>query len=307
MINIQPKATLTKVTLSKIIIRNNDNYFFFDTQYNENPGNIDSRIMRVLAQNGVNNKYYIQVAPLANNKSNTGKNKNGVLIFRPGLVVDGISQPDLVKDIVDATALEPEIDVVGENDLDFFGFKPEIGEVIKVAIMFDSPTEMKVTPKTPLQSKFPQSLLTESLTMDTSDQNSLIFKGTAPRIIAAYYAIRAIIKLEAVALFNQNITVIDPNKVLAGNKYLLANVVFDGVYVIMADKEEVLLIDSILKTVPALQPEIDAGKIFGTYDESNNFARIVVNNPYQSILNIIIGFEPGIIANGKVIQEQRPK
>lgn len=292
-----PMPNLNKIVLNKLFIKMNNTHIFFDTSQNENPDAVNASIVRGLILSKVDPKYY---------KIVVDGDIIGVVIFRPGLVATNISQPEMIKIITSSTGLEIEVDKVEEKGLDYLKFSPSV-EATGMVIVIDSPTEFRVFPRYIIEASFPKILLIENLVIEPIDENVIRFKGTPQRIRTAYFALMALAKLEKVKGLT-DFKLYDPNNVLATSPYVISNMVKDGKYYLIGHKEMIKLMAAILVSIPSTQKAMFNKEVFGPLVEGdNNYATIEVKPEYRDLISTILGTEPGIVVNGKVVENPKIK
>jgi hypothetical protein len=298
-INPNPVPLVKKIFLSKLFVEMNSTHIYFDTSSNEDSDKVNRDIVRGLVLSKVDPKYYKIVV---DNPPGT----SGVIIFRPGLVATNISQPEMIKNITATVGLELQVSKVEEKALDYLNFSPEV-EQTGMIIVLDSPTEMRVYPRYAIEVNFPKLLLSGDLSIEPVDQQVVRFKGTPQKIIAAYYALMALSKLEKLKPL-VNFKLYDVNNVLGTTTFVITNMIQDGVYYLIGNKDLIKAFAAILLGLPSLTKAAQNREVFGTLKEgNNNLGTIEIKQPHREAISTILGMEPGVVEGNKVLQNPKAK
>jgi len=287
---------------NKLTIRYNQNYIFYDTTTNVSPEKIESIISDTLENEIKLDSRYFKV--LFTNSY------RGLVLFRLGIRASGISQGKAMESIILNTGLVPVLHEVGDRDLDFLSFSPEI-IIENLLIVFDSPTTLLVGPRYPLESRFPESLLDESLSVNKLDSKVLKFEGITPKIILAFYACRAIAIFQEFKIIKA-IKATDPNKILdkIDPRYRIQNEITNGIYFVVGHKDIMKHFSKVLSSVTLFIPELLQNNIFGKSEmRSNDIMGIEVKQKYAGVITALIGSKPtiGISKKLSISSEQDPK
>lgn len=284
-------------------MRTEQNYIYFDVaafEYSD-ADRIMQTIIGVLKNINLDPRYYTTV-------SKDDVNIHGVLIYRPGFLVAGLSQTAMVAQVQTQTGLsvvqtnEDLTAIVGtalvkdgEND-----FNPVL-VVDQLVVMFESLTSMYVQPKYPISTMIPTSLLGNSLSIEPSDPRSTVMKfvGTTPKIMLAFYAIRAISLFQAPETF-VSFVLQDPVGItnVMDPRYFIRNILVDDEYRLIAHTEIIRGLPLAISGVARLVPLIRNGEVFDVKslkDEGNETSSIKVMPGYYDFFNQLLFREPEVL------------
>lgn len=252
----EPKIDIPIVTITNILsIRINNKYVFYDTTTNANPKEIEDIIYNTLKDDILlEDKYFKRIE---------NGSYRGIAIYRPGVQVSGISQIDSNRKIIRQTTLNPELHGVGDEDLDFLNFLPQI-EIKSLSVIYESPNTMLVGPRYPINSIFPDIFLGESLSMLKLNEKVLKFEGITSKIIVAFYTIRALVLFQEYKTIS-SMTPENPLDFLSyfDQKYIVGYQIISDKYYIRGHIDVIKYFKDILRSIDVLIPEIDNGRVFG--------------------------------------------
>jgi hypothetical protein len=267
---------------------NNSTHILFQTK-NVSLTGFEARIVEVLTKAGMDPIYYRVLGPESGNYP-------GVLIYRPGFLVSGISQTEMVGNIERAIGVPVVNQPVAEGHFSADNLNPAI-KIRRLLVVFENPTTFYAGPAYPLSSLFPADLTgPASLTIDQLPGGLLRFTGTPARIVAAYYAIKMLTLFEAPGIFESFVTN-DPVNVLTSPdaRYKFRSFMRDGQYVVEADRDLLRLLAIVLGAYRQLVPLIREGRVLliPTYkEEATGMASVVVAPEYHDLVTRLLGRSP---------------
>jgi hypothetical protein len=279
-ISLSPNPPSTNVVFE---LRTNNTHMHFFSRHVNLTGFI-TKIADILKSAGIEDIYYKII-------ENGKPNGPGILIYKPGLFVSGLSESDFVYKVEEVVGYPitkidvPEGTYITEN------LSPAI-RIANLIVVFESTSSILVSPPYPLKTLFPKSLLNSMLTMSDTKQNILRFHGSEAGAMAAYYAIKMIAKYESVGLY-QNFVVKDPRAIIPTIKqrYRLTPVIRNGNYLITGDPELVKLLAVIVGTYKKLVPSILAREVFdlSSFSEyDGNMSSVRVLEAYQEFMSTFL-------------------
>lgn len=243
------------------------------------------RIVGILESMKMNPAYYKALTSLMSERG------PGVLIYRPGFLVSGLSQTAMVGQV---EQIAPVVNIpVPEGHFDSENFIPAI-KIQRLMVIFESKESILVGPGYPLQSMFPSDLLAPaSLTIEPVANGVIKFHGTTYKILAAYYAIKMIALFEAANVF-QSFVLQDVRKIIPtiDPRFILKTIIRDGKYLVIADRDLIRVLGIIFGTFKQLVQPIRDGQVFdlNSYTETpDGMATVEVYPAYQNLATRFIG------------------
>lgn len=254
-------------------MRTTRDFIYFDTSsfaFNEENA-ITNAILEILGRINLDPRYYARVALVETNRY-------GVLIYRPGFLVAALSQTNMLAQVESSTGYkvkqyeETFDDVV--QAMVAAGFKPLV-VIDQLVIMFQSSTGLYVQPRYPIESMIPEKLFGDSLRKEDSGPRSMLLKlvGTGPKIMLAFYAIRAAALFHAPESFT-NFVLQDPAGIVGqlDPRFIIRNYMMDGEFRIMGYDEIIRGMPYVISAVPGMMTALTSGQIFqkgSTREEEN--------------------------------------
>lgn len=290
-----PGALLDQpVESSTLLMKVNDTHLLFDLSDRREPLFVAKLIVDVLKKLGLPDMYYREV--VRNPAVPTPQDlPPGVIVFRPGFVLNYLSQTKMLAEIEEATRLKILRQNVPEHDLDVYGLMPPI-EVNRLMVVFETPNSILVGPGYPIESFLPVEMIeTKLITVEPREKGVLALHGSPAAIMMAYYTIRTIVFFAAPEIF-KSLLVQDPNGILAGvdKKWKLMNYLQNGQYAIVSSRENMRMLAAMLTTVKSLIAPLVAKQVVDSYVEyaDRDLASIIVLPNYREMFTKILDREP---------------
>jgi len=267
----------------------NETHILFDTSTNPTPDNINSEIGRALVGVGLNRPYYDVI-----NTVNRHGLPAGVIVFRPGFIIGGISQTETLARIEEYTKLKTKREDVPERSLDNYGLNPKV-HIDRLFIVFESANSFLLSPEYPVRSKIPQDLFGKGLLeIEPQGKGIIRLKGTTARLILAYYAIRTIALIDSPTIFGEVVTQ-DPASVLTtiSNKYLITNAIKEGKYKIISNVEVIKFFPVVLGSATSLVTALLARQVVDEYKVyTDEYSGVTVLPAYGDLVTKVLGRPP---------------
>ena len=282
----------------------NETHLLFDLSKKSNGDVIGSNITRALLVMNLSRVYWEWIEPI-NNKGLPP----GVIVFRPGFIVQGISQTETLAKIEEFTGLRAKREDVPDRSLDNYGLKPSV-KVDKLMLIFESTTSFLLGPQYPIQSKIPPELFgVGALEIIPQGKGIIRLKGTTDRLMLAYYAIRAIVYFEAPSIFG-TLEIQDPAGVIPKieSKYLITSGIKGGKYRLVSGKDLIRLFPLALGSINSLIAPLQARLVVDEYIVyTPEYSGITVLQPYWDLVTKVIGNAPQNLDNPQLaVNTQNP-
>lgn len=264
----------------KFTLNLNETHFFFDVSRTAHPDAAINLMIGVLVEFDVNPRYYTRV-------------QGGVILFRPGLRVAGISQTQVIARIEAVLELTADQMKVAEG---YFSavFNPQL-IVDNLVIDFESPTSMLVTPSYPTELLFPmRQLMGETLRSEAASRSITRFIGTTPKIIVAFYALKMIALFQAPNIYTK-FSFVNLKRFSEGidRSYLFTTTITNGRYIVSAHRDVLQFLSVILSCYRVLEAPLLANEVLEDYSEdAGGYATVSVKPAYQAMITKLIGREP---------------
>jgi hypothetical protein len=290
-----PGALLDQAAESPtLLMKVNDTHLLFDLSDKREPMFVAKLIVDVLRKLGLPEMYYREVVrnPAIPSPQDLPP---GVIVFRPGFVLNYLSQTQMLAEIEEATRLKVLRENVPEHGLDAYGLLPPI-QVDRLLVVFETANSILVGPGYPIESFLPVEMIeTKLITVEHREKGVLALHGSTAAVMMAYYSIRTIAFFAAPEIF-KSLLVQDPNGVLAGidKKWKLMNYLQNGQYVIVSSRENMRMLAAMLTTVKSLIAPLQAKQVVDSYVEyaDRDLASIIVLPNYREMFSRILDREP---------------
>lgn len=267
----------------------NETHLLFDTSKKPNSDVINAQIVSALQKVNLSPVYYLSI-PMHNNQGLGA----GVIVFRAGFVIAGISQTQTLAEIETATGLKTKREDVLERSLDNYGLNPQV-KVDRVHVVFESANSFLLAPEYLIRAKIPQELFGAGLLeIEPQGKGTVRLKGNTARLILAYYAIRCIVLIESPSIFGE-LVMQDPSNILStlDNRYLITSAIKGGKYKLISGKEVIKYFPVVLGTITSLITALLAKQVVDEYVVyTEDYAGITVLPAYWDLISKVLGRPP---------------
>lgn len=284
---IQPGQPIQNSTLKianpdQLLVASNDMFLLFDTTQNDE--SVLPKIISAITEFKLNARYYMRLDTNA---------IRGVIIYRPGFLVDGLIQEDLIVKVATVTKLGVDRKEYKPGELNVPGFNPKL-KIPKVSVIFENATSIVVTPRYPIELVFPVGLFGSSLQGSSVDGLTIRFMGIIPRIILSFYAIKSIALFQYPDIF-ESFGLNDVNKIVPtiDKRFLITSFIKNGKYTLLCDREIIRNFPVALSAVQAFVNDMASKLLFQDYkEEDNDMASVTISPKYHETMNKLIGRKP---------------